>query len=317
MPQYSAGTIYLESGNSYANYQPMEGVTSLSVNYSIPRANVNVLNRGKPLAKRPVINYTPVDVSIDYYKMNSMVEASLGLINPISVTTNLVETKSGPNYAVKGLRIYYAPTSSTIYNGFLDIKSGVMTSYSVQGSVGEPVRGNITMQCLDMSGNYNGETRDNTDNVASLVKPENISLTGIHFTGVGITGATIQSFSFSLGVGRTQVQQLGLKYPIERPLTDVSASIQVQGFYEGINNSFSSLESHSCGDPMPGEVKLTMTQSCLSSSPSTVINVVRPYFDSFSSESQAGGFTTFSLSLSAPIGPNPNEISDGSVVKIT
>jgi hypothetical protein len=316
MPMYSAGAVRLESGLAGA-MMPIERATSVGINYSIPRASVGVLNRGKPLNQRPVINYTPVDVSIDFYKSNSDIEAALGLLNSSNVTTNLVEARSGVSTAaIRDIHVLFAPTNSTNYNGALYVSDAVLTSYAVQGSIGEPVRGSIGFQGLEMSGAVNTTSRDSTNYVAALVKPENIALTGIQFTGVGLTGTNIQSFSFSLGIGRTQVQQLGQRFPSERPLTDVSASMQIQGFFEGVNNSLTSLGNFNCGDPFDGQVKLTMTPSC-STAGATNIEIIRPYFESFSVEGQAGGFSTFSLSLSAPIGPNPNETTDGSVVKIT
>lgn len=317
MPLFSAGQVKIESGLSSITMMPIDRATSVSVNYNIPRANVNVLNRSKPLNQRPVINYTPVDVSVNYYKGDKNIERALGLYNDVTVLSGLLETRVGINStAVRNIQVYYAPTTASNYNGLYNISSGVLTSYSLQGSVGDPVSASVSFQGLDLSGGYITTSRDSTNYSASLIRPDGITLTGIQFSGVGLTGVTIQSFSFSLGVNRTQVLELGKTLPVERPLTDVNASLQVQGFFEGVNNAVKSLEVHRCGAPMDENVVLDLTPSC-SNLESTKIFVGRPYFDSFNIEGQAGGFSTFSLSLTAPIGANPNETTDGSVVRIT
>ena len=294
--------------------QPVPRVTNVRIDYNIPRASVGVLNRGKPLENRPVINYTPVDASVEFYKSDSSIEQMLGLVNGTSVVSNITETKAAnATYGIRSMQVAFAPTSSTSYNGLYDLKSGVLTSYTLQGGVGDPVRGSFGLQFLDCSGSINTTTRDSTNTAANLVKPENVSLTGIQFTGYGLTGVTIQSFSFSQGFGRQTVQQLGTKFPVERPLTDVNASLQVQGWFEGINNSVTGLSQYDCGAPSVGVVGLTMQPSCGGGSPST-ITMINPYIDSVSIDSQVGGFSTVAISLSLPIGPNPNETSDGSVV---
>jgi hypothetical protein len=320
MPLFSAGQIQIQSGVAGVgtpNLVNLNHATSVGISYSIPRADVSVLNRGKPLSERPVINYTPVDVSINCYKTNKDLERCLGLVNSNNVISNIIETRNG--YSTSGVRdfkVLYAPSSSSNYNSVVRVNSGVLTTYQIQGSVGDPVSASLSFQALEMSAAYVSSARDSTNYSASLVKPENATLTGIQFTGVGLTGVTIQSFSFSLGINRTQILELGSRLPTERPLTDVNAGIQVQGFFEGFNNAVTSLQTYACGQPMDGEVTLSFTPSCTTAE-TTTINVVRPYFDSFSVEGQAGGFSTFTLSLNAPIGTNPTETTDGSVVKIT
>lgn len=321
---YQAGQVKLESGLLYSStMQPVQRVTNVRTSYSIPRANVMVLNRGKPLEQRPVINYAPVDVSVDFIKSDSMVEQSLGLVNSSNVTTNLTDARGvAPTYAIRSMQVYFAPTNSASYNGLLDIRSGVLTSYSLQGGVSEPIHGNFVLQCFDMSGSINTTSRDTANYTAGLIKPENQSLTGftstagLSLTGFGLTGVTVQSFSFSLGVSRASVQQLGQRFPIDRPLTDVNASFQCQGFFEGINNSFTGLSMFQCGYPAYGTIALTMSPSCASTSPST-ITMTNPYPDGLNVDGQVGGFSTFSISLSLPLGPNPLEVTDGSVVTIT
>lgn len=296
--------------------QAVPRVTNVKVDYNVPRANVMVLNRGKPLENRPVINYIPVQAGVEFYHSDSQIAQMLGICNSSGVCQSITDTRAATyTMGLRSMQVLFAPTNSANYNGLLDLKSGVLSSYSLQGSVGDPVRGSFTLDFLDMSGSVNTTARDSTNVAANLVKPEGMSLTGIQFTGYGLTGMTIQSFSFSLGLSRAAVQQIGTKFPLERPLTDVGASFQCTAFFDGINNSVTGLSQFDCGQPSVGTVGLTLTPSC-GSSPST-ITMKNPYLDSFSIDSAVGGFSTVSISLSLPIGPNPLETSDGSVVIIS
>jgi len=259
-----------------------------------------------------------VDATVDFIKSNKDIERSLGLIHPTSVTSNI----SSPLTGTRSMQVYFAPTNSASYNGLLDLKSGVLTSYSLQGGVTEPVRGSFGLQFLDMSGSINTTARDNTNYEAGLIKPENQALTGlgdtttISMAGFGLTGITIQSFSFSLGLSRASVQELGKRFPTSRPLTDVNASLQCQGFFEGINNSITGLDYLYCGAPAAGTISLALSPACSSASPTTIA-ITNPYLDNFSIDAQVGNFSTFAVSFSAPLGPNPLEITDGSRLTIT
>lgn len=323
MPQYAAGQVYIESGLLYSSsMQPVQRITNAKIDYNVPRTNVTVLNRGKPLENRPVINYTPVDATFDFLKSDTMIEQSLGLINPTGVAMLITDTRgASATYGIRSMQVYYAPTTSSSYNGLYDLKSGVLTNYTLQGGVTEPIRGSFGLQFLDMSGSVNTTSRVTTNYAPSPITPVNQSLTGfassssLLLTGLGLTGTTIQSFSFSLGLNHASIMQLGQKFPIERPLTDVNASLQIQGYFEGINNSFTGLASLDCGGPA-GNVGLTMTPSCGLTSPSSIL-MKGCYLDSFNADAQVGNFTTFSASFSMPVGPNPLENTDGSVLIMT
>ena len=315
---YQAGLVKMESGVLYSSsMQPLQRVTNVKIGTQIPRQNTDVLNRGKPLEQRQVINYSPVDVTFDLFKSDNSLEIMLGLINPNGIVTNIHDTNGlTATYGIRSSQVYYAPTTSTNYNGLYDLKSGVITSYGLQGTINEAMRQSIGMQYLDMSGSVNTTARDSSNYTAALVNPANIQLTGIQFTGYGVTGMNVQSFSFGVSFGRVAVMQLGTKFPVRRQLTSVVASLQVQGFIEGLNNSFTGLSQYDCGTPTYGTVGLTMTPLCGLTSPAS-ITMINPYLESFSTDAQVGGFTTFSASFSLPIGPNPNETTDGSVVIMT
>ena len=315
---FQAGQVRLSSGLAGTSMGSIERVQNVKVDVNLPRTNVGVMDRSKPLNQRPIINYAPVDLSFDYIKSNNSVEIMLGLVNTTGVTTQIGNAQSlGASWAVRDAQVYYAPTTSSNYNGLLDLKSGVLTNYSIQGSVSEPVRASVGMQFFNMSGSVNTTARTSTNYDAQIVRPEGQNLTGLLLTGYGITGVTIQSFSLGVGFNRTQVFQLGsTPFPIDRPLTEASATLQVQGYFEGVNNSLTGLSQYSCGNPTYGNVYLTLLPSCASAG-ATTYTITNPYLDSMSVDGQVGGFSTCSFAFSMPLPLNPAETSDGSVLTIT
>lgn len=309
----------MESGLLYSSVMTdVNRVTNVKIDYSIPYSNVNVLNRGKPLEQRPVINYVPVNVSFDMYKSDNSLEQCLGLINPTGVAMLIADTNPATaTYGIRSMQVYFAPTNSAYYNSLLDIKSGVLTSYSLQGSISEVVRQSIALQFLDMSGSVNTTPRDTSTYQSAVVKPENISLTGIQFTGYGITGVTIQSFSLGITFSRTAIMQMGSRYPQSRPLTNVNATLQIQGFIEGVNNSVTGLGQYNVGTPTYETVQLVLYPACSTGSSPSTITIGNPYLESVSIDGQVGNFSTISMSFSMPLGPNPLEVFDGSTLALT
>ncbi len=318
MPQFSAGQVKIGSGILGSEVMsPILRVTNLKWDYSLPRSNVSVLNRGKPLEQRPVVNYIPVNVSMGLIQSDLRLEQILGLVNPTGIAMLIADANPATSkYGIRNMQVAYAPTSSANYNGEVDFISGVLTNYSLQGSIDQPIVANIGMQFLDITGGNNFAVRDTTNYVAGIIKPENMNLSGIQFAGYGITGFTIQSFGLNVAFSRTAVQQLGSKFPIDRPLVDVTAQLQVQGFIEGVNNTLTGLGQYDCGNPTYGTVYLTLYPNCSTSSPYT-ITMRNPYLESQAMDAQVGGFTTASFAFSLPLGPNPLETGDGSTLAIT
>lgn len=318
MPQFSAGQVKIGSGILGSEVMsPILRVTNLKWDFSAPRSNVNVLNRGKPLEQRVIVNYTPINVSMGLVQSDLRLEQILGLVNPTGIAMLIADANPNTSkYGIRNMQVLYAPTSSANYNGEVDFISGVLTNYSLQGSIDQPIVANIGMQFLNLTGGNNQGARDTTNYVAGVIKPENMNLTGIQFAGYGVTGFTIQSFSLSVAFSRTVVFQLGSKFPIDRPLIDVNANLQVQGFIEGVNNTLTGLGQYDAGYPTSGKVYLTLYPSCSTSSPYT-ITMTNPYLDSQAMDAQVGGFTTAAFSFSLPLGPNPLETGDGSVLTIT
>lgn len=286
-------------------------VTNVSISTPIPRANVNVLNRGKPLEQRPVINYVPVDFSCDSYFSDKSFETNVGLINSTGITAAIVDTKAASaTYGVRNMQVLFSPTNSNYFNGGRDLKSGVLSSYALKGGISEPVTRSVSMQFLDMSG-YILNTSRPAAGVAGFVRPEGAFLTGIQFSGYGVSGVNIQSFSLTVSFTRAATNNMGQRFPVERPLTDVTATLQVQGYIDGFNNVMSGLGQYNAGSPTYETVGLTLYPACSTSAPMTV-TMINPYLDNETINPQIGNFATVSYSFSLPIGPNPYETGDGS-----
>jgi hypothetical protein len=317
MAYYSAAQVKIGSGSIGSETMvTLNHVTNVSVNSSLARTDVGVLGRGKPLAQRPVMNYTPVEFSMDIIKTDNSLETCLALVNSTGITANLVETR--PAYAtlgIKNVQVLFSEAHSTVFDGGRDLKSGVLTSYSLQGGISEPVRCSVGMQFLDQSGYSLSAARTSPAIDTNLVKPESVSLTGIQFSGYGLSGVNVQSFQLGVTFDRNSVMQLGSRFPAERPITNASATFSVNGYINGFNNGLSGMGQYSRGDPMNGEITLTLYPA--NNVAPTTVTLVRPYFDSESITPQVGGFATVSYSFSLPLGPNPNETSDGSVLRIT
>jgi hypothetical protein len=99
-------------------------------------------------------------------------------------------------------------------------------------------------------------------------------------------------------------------------MTEATATLQVQGYFEGVNNSMTGLSQYSCGDPTYGNVYLTLLSSCSSAGPTTY-TMANPYLDSQSLDGQVGGFSTCSFSFSLPLPINASDTGDGSFLSIT
>lgn len=310
-----AGAVQMESGVLYSSTMAqVRGVTTVRMDAQVSYTDVRVMDRGKPLEQRPIMNYVPINLSFDKYKQDNSLEQMLGLINSTGLLANIYDTTStSATYGIRSMQMLLAPMSSQNYNSLYDIKSGVLTSYSVQGSVSEPIRQSVAFQCLYVSGSPFFGQRDPTNYASSIVRPEGQNLTGIQFTGMGITGFNIQSFSFGVNFTRTTIMQLNSRYPTSRPITDCVATLQVQGYFDGLNNSFSGFNGivNGQGTPIYGTVGLTMLPA--NASPCTITSI-NPYWTNLSINGQVGGFTTASISLEMPIGPNYLETGDGSVV---
>jgi hypothetical protein len=316
MPFFQSVQVKMSSGNG-TGMQSLERVQSASYNYSVPRADVGQLGRFKMLNQRPVINYTPVSFSIDAVKSSKEIETNLGLLNTtgVGIAIGKANGLNISDFGVRNLEFYNSnPSASTNFDKHT-ILSGCLNSYSVSAAVNEPAKVSFNGEAFDVRIENNTEAVTNTNLATAIVRGQDVSITGIQFSGFGLTGFRPNNFSLNLSFGRQAVGYFGQKFP-ERPVTNVGATLSMNGFYEGAN-PLSGLSTLDCGFPLTGSIFLTLVPSCSGGGLATTYQCVNPYLDSFNFGATIGSFTSIDLGLSIPISVNPAEAADGSNLIIT
>lgn len=308
----------MSSGVVNDTYATVQRVQSIAVNLQLPRTEQRVLGRFKPLNDRPVLNYTPVSLSVSYNEGNKDVERNLGLLNPTGLLVQIGQNTDVTNWGARSFKIYNAPINSQTYAGQWNVVTGVLKSFSLAGSVGGVVEGSFTVQAIDFQQVANNSARTVPSYSGQVVKSENISITGINFTGLGLSGLTTQSFSFQTNINHGETFQLGTKYPTRR-ITDGTATLQLVGYMEGTTNTVTTLSGYDNGAALNGTYVLALTPNC-NSEPATTITLVNPYLESMSFGARVGAYTEINLGFSIPLTTVPVEATGagyGSNVTIT
>ena len=312
----------MSSGASATAVAKVDRVQDIQVDSSIPRAQTSVIGKFKPLNDQPVINYTPTSLSVSYMKGNKDVERNLGLLNSTGIGVQIGQGTDVSDWGARNYQIMNVPTygaaQSLQYAGQWDVVSGVLKSFSLQGSVGEVVKGSFSVEGLDLRQVTNNAGRTIPNYSGNLIKPQGVTITGIDFTGFGLTGLTIQSFSFQASFDHAQTFRLGSQYP-ERRVTSIGAALQIVGFMEGASNALSSMTGYDAGSPYNGDYVLTLQPSC-GPEPTTVITMSQPYLTSQSLGVQVGNFTQISMGFAVPVSVIAFEATGagmGSNVRIT
>jgi hypothetical protein len=296
MPLFQSSEIRISSGINGDFTQLIERVQGINISTQIPRSDIMVMGKTRALNARPVINYSPVSYSVDFIKATKEIENCLGILNPSGAAYNLGNSSILSGYGCRNLEVYIVDSSADSYNGQINIKSGYLQSYNVTTTVGDIVKGSFGGEGLDLEIIENQDARDlvNYDDVG-IIKPENVQVSGIQFSGFGITGLSVQSFNIGLNFNRQSIFKLGSKFPI-RPLTEARATISINGFIEGIK-PIGTLGRYDCGLPETGNYYLTVVPSC-SNYPATIYTIKNPYLDSWTFGAQIGSFISTELSFS-------------------
>jgi hypothetical protein len=306
---FQGAEIYMSSGNG-ASVAHVQRAQNCSIGYQIPRVNLPVLGRFKPLANRPVVNYTPVTASIEYVKGNKDTERNLGLLNSQGVAIIPGASVDISTTGARDLQVWLAPNTSQNYAGQLNLSTGVLNSFSMGGAVNDPVKCSYSMEFFDLKPAENNASRTAPEYGANIIKNENMTLTGIDFTGIGFSGIIPQSFKLDINFNRVSTFRLGTKYP-ERRITDATATLAIQGFIEGITTQTPGLTGYDCGTPLTGLYSIKLLPSC-SSEPLTTIEMVNPYLESVNLGIQVGNYISADLQFSVPLSTQVNEVSNGS-----
>lgn len=300
---FQGAELYMSSGASATTVAKVDRVQDIQVDSSLPRVQTSTIGRFKPLNDQPMINYTPTTLSVSYTKGNKDVERNLGLLNTTGIGVQIGQGSTVADWGARNYQIrnvpMYGSNQTLQYAGQWDVVSGVLKSFSLQGSVGEAVKGSFSVEGIDLRQVANTSARTIPNYSGNLIKPQGVALTGIDFTGYGLTGLMVQSFSFQASFDHAQTFQLGQQYP-ERCVTNIGASLQVVGFMEGASNSLTSMTGYDQGSPYNGQYVLTLQPSC-GPEPATTIAMNQPYLTSQSMGIQVGNFTQITLQFAAPV----------------
>ncbi len=305
----------MSSGIVNDTYARIQRVTNVTTAYQLPRTQQRVIGRMLPLNQQPVLNYTPVNLSVNYTSANSDVPRCLGLLNTTGILTQIGQNTQVMDWGARSFQIYNAPVNATNYAGQWNVVTGVLKSFSLAGSVGGVVEGSFSVEALDQQQVANNSVRNVPNYSGTVVKSENIAITGINFTGLGFSGLTIQSFSFQTSINHAATFRIGTQFP-ERRITDGTATLQIVGYMEGITNTVTSLNAYACGQSVTGTFVLALTPGC-SNEPPLTITMVSPYLDSQSVGTQVGNYTEITLGFSIPLTTVPAETTLGSNVTLT
>lgn len=289
----------MSSGVGNDVYATIQRVQNIAIAYQVPRTETRVLGRMKPLNERFVNNYTPVNLSFNYTEGNKDVERNLGLLNPTGLLVQIGQNTEVTNWGARSFRVYNAPINSQTYAGQWNVVSGIVTSFSLAGSVGGVVEGAVNVEAIDLQQVANNAVRTVPSYSGQVIKSENVVITGINFTGLGFSGLTIQSFKFNTDINHAATFHLGAKYP-ERRITDGLASLQIVGYMEGVTNGMTSLATYDAGASLTGTFVLALTPNC-ATEPATTITMVSPYLESQSFGAQVGSYVEINLGFSIPL----------------
>lgn len=317
MPKFNAVEVSISSGNAGVENVFLRRVQSASWNYTIPRFDAQVLGRFKPLDGRPVLNYTPITYSVEMLKSDLIAENNLGLTHPSGVAIFFGTGGDGnviQNYCSRNLNFLISDPSKLNYENEFNLKTGVLTSYTVQASVGDVARVSFGGEAFDLLTSPNYQPRTGIGYSSEIIKNEGITVAGINFSGIAITGLSIQSFSIGINFNRQSFFEFGQRLP-RRILSDVNATVQIQGFVEGISPTFPSLSGFNCGNFETGTYSFTLIPSCKPEvGGGTIYKVVKPYIDSVNFGAQVGNYISVDISMSVPIGINTLEAEGSNVV---
>ncbi len=305
----------MSTGVVNETYALIQRVSNVSTSFQPPRTQQRVIGRMLPLNQMPVLNYTPVNLSVNYTAANRDVPRNLGLLNPTGLLTQIGQNTEVTNWGARSFQIYNAPINSPTYAGQWNIVTGVLKTFSLAGSVGGVVEGSFSVEALDQQQVANGSPRIIPNYSGTVVKSENMVVTGINFTGLGFSGLTIQSFNFQTSINHAATFRLGTQFP-ERRITDGVATLQIVGFMEGVTNTVTSLNTYACGNSLTGTFVLALTPGC-SNEPPLTITMVSPYLESQSVGTQVGNYTEVSLGFTIPLTTVAAETSLGSNVTLT
>ncbi len=309
--------LQMSSGDAGTTYQTVERTQQATYGANLETVPVRVMGKFSPLRQQSVMNYVPVQLNVAFIKSSNEVETNFGLLNPTGAGI-VFAGKNGlslAGYGARNFKLLQAPSQTNNYQGEVNIFSGVLTSYSVSASVGEPARASFVIDALDQTNALNSNGRPTQSYNAALVIPENVRISGIDVSGYGLSGISTQSFDLAIGFSRQSAYQLGRRFP-ERIMSDINAQLTLRGYFEGTHASYSGTSVFNCGEPYSGTIYISLVPAC-GGGAGTTYAIKNPYLASYQVGAQIGAFTSVDLTFTCPISVNSGECVSGSNVIIT
>lgn len=310
-------TCSVSSGTTLGVYAPIDRVQSIKVDFQVPRANEMNLGRFAPLVNRPVINYTPVNLNIEYIKADKNVETCLGLLNSTGLAIQIGNGTQVTDWGCRTYPVVLAPIQSQINMGEYDVVSGVLKSFRLQGAINDVVKGSFAVEGLDLRQKANNNIQSVVPTYSgSVVRSQDVTITGIDFTGLGYSGLIITSFSFGAAFGYSAQMRLGDQYPTRR-MVEGNATLNLDAYIDGTTNTATGLAIYTPGSYLSGTYVFTLAPSCAGNQSPTTITLKNPYLENQSLGLTVGSFVNVSLGFSVPLTIVAEEARSGPNVTIT
>jgi len=302
----------IPSGNSAGVIVP--NVQSCSTAFQINRRESLRLGRFAPTPYRQSDQDPLVNVSLDFIPTGSNIFATLGLMGTNSVLDNLVSGANKWNDMKIQVRELVGGGAAV---GTFNLRSGVLTNYTFQATVGQTPKTTVAIEFLDLGMDATTQVVPPTiDDAYPTLRSQDIDI--VLPTGIfGITSIHPQNFTFTLPLNRTQINRIGQRKPVSREIASpCMATFQIQAvvdtFATTANVSGASFFNLTCGAPMNGSITVNVKRpTCTGeASQSLVLYTLRnPYLDSVNFSNSVGGYTSVDLQFSIPVTfeNNPSE----------
>jgi len=295
--------LRFSSGNK-SNDITIATAQNIDINYQHNRQEVTYLGNYCSETNKPIINYTPIQLSFGFIKNdNNLIEENIGLFNPSGCCINLVESNNQNNYSSRDFKLIARSPNSQNYSNQINLYSGYLTSYSLTAGLGTPIVNSISFECLDMESISNISGQQNISD-SIIISPENFHITGMNFSGFGVSGLQIQNFGMNLTIQRSNVFKIGQKFP-EKSIVNTSAQIQLNGFINNLS-TINRLSTINNNIPYSGNLNIGIKRTC---SETDILDILiqKPYVDSVSISNRVGDLANFSISMSVKPTIRPSE----------
>ncbi len=309
MPNFQGAELRISSGNKSLDII-CDNIQSTNISYQNNRQETIYLGNYNPELNKPIINFTPIQLSFSYLKTNNnLIEENLGLLNLSGCFINLVSNNNINDYSSRDYKLLFRPPNTQNYNGQINLYSGYLSQYNLSANVGNPLACAVTIEALDIESLANNSGQIQITG-KQIISPESTLITGINFSGLGISGLQIQSFSLNLSIQRNNSFVLGQKFP-QKTIVQTNGQIQINGFLNNISQ-LAKLSTINQNSP-ENNIVLNLKNNCSTGNFST-ITIQKPYLDSKQISNQVGNFANVSLNFLVKPTIRPMEWSGENII---